>query len=118
MIDLKPAVLQALAALPACTAAAFSREEVPLPVITVNQEDASVFAQADGAPYLEEYILSVCVHAATQEETERLALSADQALKQMGLRLTGARDLYNEEAYAWEKTLRYRALLHQNTIYQ
>ena len=52
MIDLKPALLSALADLPACADVSFAREEFSLPIIVIGDEDGRVCAQADGAPYL------------------------------------------------------------------
>ena len=118
MIDLKPAMLNALSALPACTAAAFAREEASLPVITVSQEGGEVTARADGEAYLEEYTMAVDVYAAAPEEAEALAIRADAALSALGLRRADTRDEYDEGAYAWRKTLRYRAVIHGDTLYQ
>ena len=118
MIDLKPAMLSALSALPACTAAAFAREEMPLPAITVSQEGGGVTARADGEAYLEECLMAVDVYAATPEEAEILAARADAALAALGLSRTETRDEYDETAYAWRKSQRFRAVIHGDTLYQ
>ncbi|MBR1585724.1 MAG: hypothetical protein IJ662_09310 [Clostridia bacterium] len=118
MNDLKPAVLSALSSLPACAVLSFAREEQPLPIITVNDESVSVYAQADGLPYLEEHVLSLRVYAAAQQEVEALAQAADAAMTALGLRLTLTQDAFDETAYAWCRQLRYRCLTHQDSIYQ
>ncbi|MBQ9263738.1 MAG: hypothetical protein IJ189_05945 [Clostridia bacterium] len=118
MTDLKPTVLTALNALPACTALAFAREEQSLPIITVADENISIFAQADGTPYLEEHILRIDIYTAAQSEASSLAGQTDAALTALGLRLTASQESFDEAAYAWRRQLRYRALIHQDTIYQ
>ena len=118
MTDLKPALLTALSALPACAAVSFAREEIPLPVIVIADESGGVLAQADGTPVLEEYLFAVNVYAASPEAAESLAIQADAALTALGLRCTQRQGLYDEEAYAWRKYLRYRAVLKGDAIYQ
>ena len=118
MTDLKPAMLSALSALPACTALAFAREEFPLPIIVIADESGRVAAQADGAPYLEEYTASVNVYAADPASLESLAGQADAALTALGLRRTHQQDFFDETACAWRKLLRYRCLIQGSTIYQ
>ena len=75
MTDLKPAMLSALADLPACTALAFAREEFPLPIIVIGDDAGAVYAQADGQPYLEEYQAAVNIYAADADALETLARS-------------------------------------------
>ena len=118
MIDMKSAMLLSLSHLPACTAAAFAREEMPLPVITIADAGGGVHAQADGTGYLEEYIADVDVYAPSRESLESLSIQADQALSQMGLRRIAQQGFYDEIAYAWRKHLRYRCLLQGEIIYQ
>ena len=115
---LKPAMLSALAALPACTRRAFALEEFPLPIIVIGDEAGAVYAQADGRPYLEEYVAAVDVYAADPDSLEALARQADAALTALGLRRIHQQDLFDEKAYAYRKLLRYRALLKGDTIYQ
>ena len=118
MIDLKPAMLSALADLPACTAVTFAHEEFPLPIIVIGDDAGAVYAQADGAPYLEEYLAQVNIYAADPASLETLFQQADAALAALGLRRTHQQDLFDENAYAYRKLLRYRALLQGETIYQ
>lgn len=118
MIDMKAAMLAALSQLPACTAAAFAREEMALPIITVADADGGVHARADGQSYLEEYIADVDVYAASPEGMEALAMKTDAALSKMGLIRLAQQDFYDEIAYAWRKHLRYRCLLQGEIIYQ
>ena len=118
MIDVKPFILQALEKVPACTKLVYAREEVPLPVITVGDESCRVLSQADGLPYLEEYVTSVDIYAANQEETEMLLVQTDAALRFLGFRRSYQQDLYDEEACAFRKSLRYRGVLCGHTIYQ
>lgn len=118
MTDLKPFALSALSALPACTRAAFAREELPLPIITVGDYSGRVLHQADGKTYQEEYVLAVDVYAAGQTERETLCMQADQALEQAGFRRIYQMDFYDETAYAWRKSLRYRTVLQSGKLYQ
>lgn len=118
MTDLTAAILTALEDVPACSVRAFEKEEQSLPVIAVSDENVSVFARADGAPYLEEHTVSLHVYAADSETLSSLSALADAAMTALGLMLTGAQGSFNETIYAWEKTLRYRCLIHQDTIYQ
>ena len=118
MIDMKSAMLLALRNLPACTSAAFAREEMSLPIITVADDSGRVLSQADGNAYLEEYTAAVDIYAATQKELETLSIQADRALSKMGLRRIAQQDFYDEIAYAWRKHLRYRCVLQGSTIYQ
>ena len=118
MTDMKSAMLLALKNLPACTAAAFAREEMPLPIITVSDDAGRVLSQADGESYLEEYIAAVDIYAPSQEELEILTHQTNQALSQLGLRRIAQQDFYDEIAYAWRKHLRYRCVLQGDIIYQ
>ena len=118
MTDLTGFVVSALNSLPACARRAFAQEETPLPVITVSDENASVFAQADGEPYLEEHAVVLRVYAAEAEQAAFLAAWADAALTALGFRLTGSQEAFSETPFAWERTLRFRCLIHQDLIYQ
>ena len=118
MTDVKPAMLAALSHLPACTALSFAREEKSLPIIVIGDESGRTFAQADGQEYLAEYVAAVDIYAADQGELEGLFRETDSALSALGLRRTGCQDLYDEQAYAYRKRLRYRALLQGDLIYQ
>ncbi len=118
MIDLKPAMLSALSALPACTALAFAREDPSLPIIVIGDESGRVAAQADGEPYLEEYTAAVNVYAADASTLESLTRQADAALTALGLRRVHQQDFFDDTAWACRKYLRYRALLQGGTIYQ
>lgn len=118
MIDLKPAMLEALAHLPACTACSFDREEKPLPIIVIGDESHRVFARADGLDYLDEYLCGVDVYAESQEKLEEICREADAALSQLGLKRQACQDLYDEGAYAFRKHMRYRALVRGELIYQ
>lgn len=118
MTDLTGFVLGALESVPACAARAYEREELPLPVITVSDENAAVAAQADGEPYLEEHTVVLRVYAAEAEQAASLAARADAALTARGFRLTGSQEAFSESPFAWERTLRFRCLIHQDLIYQ
>ena len=116
MMDLKAAVLAALDSPDA--APAWPRAEGALPRIAVADDQISVSAQADGAPYLYEHIVQISVYAADQAALETLFGQVHDAMNRLGLRLLSARDLYDETAYAWRKELRYRCLAHNDLIYQ
>ena len=118
MIDLKPTLLSALATLPAHITASFPQADLPLPVIAVSDEAGGVLAQADGLPCLDEYLIAVNIYAADAAGAEALASQADEALTALGLRCRHRQDFFDEEARAYRKYLRYRAVLKQNLIYQ
>ena len=118
MIDLKPFILQALKDVPACSKTVYVREEVSLPIITVGDESYRVLSQADGMPYLEEYVAAVDIYGKTREETEALFQKTEEALTFLGFRRMYQQDLYDEEACAFRKYLRYRGVLCGHTVYQ
>lgn len=118
MTDLKPALLSALSGLNARCVTGFPQQEYALPLIVVSDEGGGVIAQADGAPCLEEYLFSVSVYAANPVQTESLAEQTDQSLSALGLRCQHWQDLYDEDARAYRKYLRYRAVLKNGLIYQ
>ena len=118
MIDLKPFILQALKDVPACTKTVYAREEASLPIITVGDESYRVLSQADGMPYLEEYVAAIDLYGRSREETEALFQKTEEALAFLGFRKTYQQDLYDEEACAFRKTLRYRGVLCGHTVYQ
>lgn len=118
MTDLKPALLSALSGLPAAAVTAWPRREHPLPLIVISDESGGVFAQADGRPCLEEYLFSVSIYAANPVQTEALAEQTDQSLSALGLRCQHRQDLYDEDARAYRKYMRYRAVLKNDLIYQ
>ena len=117
-MDLEAAMLLALGSLPACSQSAFEKDELPLPLIVVSQENRRVLARADGAPYLEEAEVSAHVYAKTLTELNALSRQAHEALTAMGLScLSQARD-HDETAWAYHHLFRYRAVIHGDTIYQ
>ena len=118
MTDLKPAMLSALAHLPACCALSFAREEMALPIIVIGDESSRVYARADGRDYLEEYVADVDVYAGEAAEMEGLCREADAALSALGLQRIAAQDLFDDQAWAYRKRMRYRALIRGDTIYQ
>ncbi len=118
MIDMKNAMLSALSSLPACTAEIFQREEMPLPIIVVQDAQRSVLARVDGMPYLESYQARVDVYAASLEERDLLFLQADQALTALGLCRDSVSSDYEENAWAYHQTIFYKAVLCGGWIYQ
>ena len=118
MIDMKGAMLSALKDVPACTAESFARQELPLPIVVVQDADRAVLARADGKPYLERYEAQVDVYAATAQEADALAAQADAALWALGLVRQEYRTFHDEAAYAHHRTLRYKAVLCGQWIYQ
>lgn len=118
MKDLKPALLEALAHLPACTAISFAQQEMELPIVVIGDETSRSYARAEGHDYLEEYIFQADVYAASPEERETLSSAVDAAFGSMGLKRLGAQDGYDHTAYAYRKHMRYRALLQGDWIYQ
>ena len=118
MTDLKPALLDALKDVPAACATAFARQDPALPLIVAGDYQHRVLAQADGEPYQTEYIAAVDVYAAARDEMEALCAQADAALTALGLRRVFAQDLYDEIAYAWRKSMRYRCVMKGDRLYQ
>ena len=118
MTDLKPTMLSALSGLPACTRAAFARAEMEMPIVVIGDYSGRVLSQADGAPYQEEYVMAADVYAADQATLESLCAQADSAPSAAGLRRVYQMDFYDETAYAWRKSLRYRAVVQGGKLYQ
>lgn len=118
MTDLIPSMLTALNDLPACSREAFEQEEQPLPILTVAEENAAVFAQADGSPYLEEHTLRLDAYAADAAALRLLVSQADAKMTALGLRRISAQEDFDPEAYARHAALRYRCLTHRDVIYQ
>ena len=118
MTDIKALALAALSALPASVTDACGAAEEALPVITLEEEQASVFRQADGRPYLYEHVLSVQIYARTAAERDSLFHSAEATLSEAGLRLVSAQNLWDEAARAYRKSARFRCLSHHQTICQ
>ncbi len=118
MMDMKGAMLSALKDVPACTAESFARQELPLPIVVVQDADRAVLARADGKPYLERYQARVDVYAATAQEADALAVRADAALWALGLLRDGYSAGYDEAAYAHHRTMVYKAVLCGQWIYQ
>jgi hypothetical protein len=118
MIDMKTAMLSALKNLPACTAESFRREELSLPLITVEDAQRSVLARVDGRPYLEKYQARVDVYAATPEERDLLFLQADAALSNLGLVRESTSADHDDTAYACHQTILYKAVLCGEWLYQ
>lgn len=117
-MNMKKAILQTLSHLPACTAAAFAGEEMQLPILVIADDMSRVHAQADGQPYLLEYVAAVDVYAADSAQLEGLCSQADQALSALGMRRIANQDLFDQQAWAYRKHMRYRALLQGDWIYQ
>lgn len=118
MIDVKAELLFALRELPACCEGAFSEGEPSLPLIVLSDAGGQVLFRAEGAPYLEEYQTAVDVYAANRQGLETLSLQADAALSALGFVRVDCRDLYDEDALAYRKHLRYRARMVGNQVYQ
>lgn len=118
MNNLKEAMLQALAQLPACTAVSFARKEMQLPILVIGEEENRVHAQADGREYLSEYIGAVDAYAADPDQLQQLCNQADEALSALGMQRIACRDAFDQQAWAYRKHMRYRALLQGDWIYQ
>lgn len=118
MINMKQAMLSAMADLPACTAESFCREEKELPLVVVGDAERTVLARVDGKPYLEQYQAQVDVYAATAPQADALAARADTALWNLGLTRESYQESHDAQAYAYQRTMRYRAVLMGEFIYQ
>lgn len=118
MIDLKPALLTALSALPACTREAYAAEDLPLPLVVVSDADRHITARADGEDYLEEYTAAADVYAKTRAEGESLCQSTDAALAALGLRRVSFSEEFDETPYAFHFRMLFRAIVRGETLYQ
>lgn len=118
MIDMKTAMLSALQHLPACTEESFLLQENPLPLIVVGDAERSVLARADGKPYLEHYRAQVDVYASTPAEADALAARADTALWALGLIRESYQESHDEQAFAYRRSMLYKAVLMGEWIYQ
>ena len=118
MTDVTGALLSALHDLPACARLSFDQEEQPLPILTVAQENASVYAQADGEPYLEEHILRVDAYASSASALRSLSDGACRRAALLGLRLLSLQEDFDQESYAYHAALRFRCLTCRDVIYQ
>lgn len=115
---MKAAMLQALQALPACTAESFAREALPLPIVVVRDAERAVLARVDGQPYLESYQAQVDVFANTAAQADALAAQADAALWALGLMRESMESGHDEKAYAYHRKMIYKAVLCGEWIYQ
>lgn len=118
MIDMKQAMLSALSSLPACTAESWEKEEKPLPIVVVGDAQRSVLARADGMPYLESYRAQVDVYAASLAQADALCAQADAALHALGLSRENFTQDFRDEAFAYHRTMVYKAVLCGQWIYQ
>ena len=118
MIDLKPAVLAALSALPACTREAYEAGKTPLPLVVISDAERKVVSRADGADYLEEYQIAADVYALSAGGAETLCQSTDAALCALGLKRVSMTAEFDEAPYAFHDRMLYRALLRGETLYQ
>lgn len=118
MIDMKEAMLSAMKDLPACMEESFLLQENPLPLIVVRDAERAVLARADGKPYLESYRGQVDVYAHTAAEADALAARADTALWQLGLIRESYEESHDAEAFAYHRSMLYKAVLMGEWIYQ
>lgn len=118
MTDLKPAILLALASLPACTLEAYETGEDSLPLIVISDEERRVLARADGQDYLEEYTIAADIYAADQAAAETLCSQTDAALSEMGMKRISHAAGFDDKLYACHLRMLFRAVLRGETIYQ
>ena len=118
MIDLKPAMLTALSALPACTREAYAAEDLPLPLIVVSDSERRVAARADGQDYLEEYTAAADIYAKTRLTGETLCQGTDTALTALGLKRVSFTEEFDEAPYAFHFRMLFRAMVRGETLYQ
>lgn len=118
MIDLKPALLTALSALPACTREAYAAEDLPLPLIVISDSERRVAARADGQDYLEEYTAAADVYAKTRQDGESLSRDTDTALTGLGLKRISFTEEFDEAPYAFHFRMLFRTIVRGETLYQ
>lgn len=81
----------------------------------INNREAS---QADGLEYLTEVEYMVDCWAITPEETATMGAEVDAQMSALRLKRVFAYDLFEPDTGIHHKTMRYRALIQGNTIYQ
>lgn len=110
MPDLLPDACAALLPVLAHIHLHFPRRLAVFPCGVLLESDNRVHAQADGIPYLHEVELTLEIWARSPGETHALSLRCDERLTALGLRRTGTTELYDPDAQAHRRVLRYRAL--------
>ena len=86
------------------------------PCLIYFESGNDVHARADGMPYLHEIEFTVEIYALSPEITHALSAAADEKLRAMGLNRTYCCDLFDDDARAHRRVMRYRALCDNNSI--
>lgn len=118
MQTLQPEVYAALQATTYSISYQYPASGATLPCISFYEINNRESAQADGAEYLTEVEYMIDCWATTPEETATMGAAVDTQLATLRLKRVFAYDLYEPETAIHHKTMRYRALIQGNTIYQ
>ena len=86
------------------------------PCMIYFESGNDVHARADGQPFLHEIEFTLEIYALTPEITHALSAAADEKLRETGLSRTYCCDLFDDDARAHRRMMRYRALCDNSSI--
>ena len=118
MQTLIPEVLKKLQATNYSVTYAYPAKGINLPTISFYEISNHEAKMADGQEYASEIEYQIDLWALTPETTMAMALAVDEQLSALRLKRAFATDLYEVETCTHHKTMRYRALLVGDKIYQ
>jgi hypothetical protein len=97
---------------------AYPQDGVSLPCISFYEALNREHAQADGEEYETEVEYVIDCWGATPEVTATMGAAVHTELAKLRLKRTFSHDLYETETQIHHKSMRYRALIIGDTIYQ
>ena len=86
------------------------------PCLIFFESGNTVHARADSAPYLHEIEYTLEIYALSPTVSHALSAAVDEKLRALGLLRTYCCDLFDEDARAHHRVMRYRALCDHNAI--
>lgn len=110
MIDLLSDIRQLLLELNADILSPHPAAFVQFPCILLSESSNEVHAQSDGAPHLHEVEYTLEIYSPSLAQTHTLAAGADEKLSSLGFRRVYCCDLFDDDARAHRRVMRYRAL--------
>lgn len=116
MPDLSPAILAALQSVHTLVYYQHPGVLTQFPCLIFFESGNDVFARADASPHLYEIEFTLEIYALTPEVAHALSASADEKMQALGLSRTYCCDLFDDDARAHRRVLRYRALCDQNHL--
>lgn len=118
MDSLQPEVFAALTLTGYAVAYFYPTEGMALPCISFYEANNHEYRQAGGNEYQTEVEYVVDIWAATPEATFTMAAAVDTRLAALRLKRQFAGDLFEPDTGIHHKSMRYRATIIGNTIYQ